>query len=161
MKSAGAAALYLHRPHPGLGGWYLAWAAYNAGGGRVSRMIQRRGTSDFWQLSDGKGLAKETKHYVPKLIACALIAKHPKAFGFADDEFEYLAPIETEEVKLTEAVDLEVIARSAEISADELRELNPELKRWCTPPASAHQPYALRLPKGSAQKFTENLQRLG
>jgi len=161
IKATEAAARYLRQLYEELGDWYLAWAAYNAGGGKLHRVISRRGTSDFWQLSDGKGLAKETKHYVPKLIACALIAKHPKAFGFADDEFEYLAPIETEEVKLTEAVDLEVIARSAEISADELRELNPELKRWCTPPASAHQPYALRLPKGSAQKFTENLQRLG
>src|SRR5258708_36484400 len=113
MKSAGAAALYLHRPHPGLGGWYLAWAAYNAGGGRLSRVIQRRGTSDFWQLSDGKGLAKETKHYVPKLIACALIAKHPKAFGVVDHEFEDMLALETDEVRLTNAVDLESLDQAA------------------------------------------------
>src|SRR5712692_9425031 len=127
FKATGAAARYLHQLYEELGDWYLTWAAYNAGGNKLHRVIERRGTSDFWQLSDGKGLAKETKHYVPKLIACALIAKHPQAFGFADQEFEYEAPLETEEVKLTEAVDLEVIARAAEISADESRELKPEL----------------------------------
>jgi membrane-bound lytic murein transglycosylase D len=161
LKSTRAAARYLRRLHQDLGGWYLAWAAYNAGGGRLSRMIQRRGTSDFWQLSDGKGLAKETKHYVPKLIACALIAKHPKAFGFIDDEFEYMLPLETDEVKLTDAMDLETLAQAAEISADDIRDLNPELKRWCTPPASAKQPYLLRLPKGAGEKFTANFVKLG
>jgi len=161
MKSTRAAARYLRRLHEDLGGWYLAWAAYNAGGGRLSRMIQRRGTSDFWQLSDGKGLAKETKHYVPKLIACALIAKHPKAFGFVDEEFEYLLPLETDEVNLTDAVDLETLAQVAEVSADDIRELNPELKRWCTPPASGKHPYMLRLPKGAGEKFTANFAKLG
>ncbi len=160
-KSTRAAARYLRQLHDELGDWYLAWAAYNAGGGKLSRVIERKGTSDFWQLSDGKGLARETKHYVPKLIACALIAKHPKAFGFTDEEFDYLTPLEMEEVKLTEAVDLETLARAAEISPDELRELNPELKRWCTPPASPKNPYLLRVPKGAAEKLTANLAKLG
>jgi membrane-bound lytic murein transglycosylase D len=160
-KSTQAAARYLHQLYSDLGDWYLAWAAYNAGGGKLSRMIVRKGTYDFWQLSDGKGLAKETKHYVPKLIACALIAKHPNAFGFDDREFAFEVPMETEEVKLAEAVDLETVAKAAEITVDEVRELNPELKRWCTPPASAKQPYLLRLPKGAGEKFTANFAKLG
>src|SRR5262249_10993434 len=99
--------------------------------------------------------------YVPKLIACALIAKHPKAFGFDDEEFDYLSPLETEEVKLTEALDLETLAKAAEIDLEDLRDLNPELKRWCTPPASAKDPYLLRVPKGAAEKLTANLAKLG
>ena len=161
VKSTRAAARYLRQLHEELKDWYLAWAAYNAGGGKLSRVMERKGTSDFWQLSDGKGLAKETKHYVPKLIACALIAKHPKAFGFTDEEFDYLTPLETEEVRLTEAFDLETVARAAEISLDDLRDLNPELKRWCTPPASAKNPYVLRVPKDAAEKLTANLVKLG
>jgi membrane-bound lytic murein transglycosylase D len=161
LKSTQAAARYLRQLYEDLGDWYLAWAAYNAGGRKVSRVMERKGTSDFWQLSDGRGLAKETKHYVPKLIACALIAKHPKAFGFKDDEFSYLTPLETDEVKLTDAVDLETLAKAAEIGVDEIRDLNPELKRWCTPPASAKQPYLLRLPKGTGEKFTGNIAKLG
>jgi membrane-bound lytic murein transglycosylase D len=161
-KSTAAAARYLRQLYKELGGdWYLAWAAYNAGGRKVQRVMNRKGTSDFWELSDGRGLAKETKHYVPKLIACALIAKHSKAFGFSDEEFDYLSPIETEEVQLRDAVDLEVVARAAESTVQEIRELNPELKRWCTPPASEKQPYILRLPKGRGAHFTENFQRLG
>ena len=161
IKSTTAAARYLRQLYEDLGDWYLAWAAYNAGGGKVSRVMLRRGTSDFWQLSDGRGLAKETKHYVPKLIACALIAKHPKAFGFADAEFDYLTPLDTDEITLTDPVDLETVARAAEISVEDIKDLNPELKRWCTPPANAKQPYVLRLPKGAGEKFTANFSKLG
>jgi membrane-bound lytic murein transglycosylase D len=159
-KATEAAARYLLQLHQSLGSWYLAWAAYNAGGRKLERMIARKGTTDFWELSEGRGLAKETKHYVPKLIACALVAKYPKAFGFSDEEFDFLSPYETEEVALTEAADLEVVARAAEVDLDEIRELNPELKRWCTPPATNAKPYILRLPKGSAEKFTENFAKI-
>src|SRR5215471_11693663 len=132
LKATDAAARYLERLHAQLGNWYLAWAAYNAGRGKVQRLIDRRGTTDFWELSEGRGLAKETKHYVPKLIACALVAKNPTAFGFKENEFDFLTPVETVQVKLTEAADLDVLARSAEIPVEQLKELNPELRRWCT-----------------------------
>ena len=160
VKATEAAARYLRQLHQSLGDWYLAWAAYNAGGRRLERMIAKKGTTDFWALSNGRGLAKETKHYVPKLIACALVAKYPKAFGFSDEEFDFLTPLETEEVALAAATDLDVVARAAEVSIDDLKELNPELKRWCTPPATAGKPYTLRLPKGSREKFTENFAKI-
>ncbi len=159
-KATAAAASYLQRLHRDLGNWYLAWAAYNAGGGKLGRMVAKRGTTDFWQLSDGKGLAKETKHYVPKLIACALVAKYPTAFGFSDDEFDYLEPRELENVEVPDATDLEVIARAADIPTEEVRSLNPELKRWCTPPATGKQPYILHLPKGSKEKFQASFAKI-
>lgn len=156
IKATHAAADYLSLLYQTLGHWYLAWAGYNTGGGRVRKMIERSGSRDFWELSElKKGFAKETKHYVPKLIACALVARHPEAFGFSQDEFEPEGPFEYDEVSLTDSVDLEVLSTSAGVSNDDLRELNPELKRWCTPPATPDKPYVLRIPKGRKATFDE------
>ncbi len=155
-----AAAAYLDLLYKTLGHWYLAWAGYNTGGGRVRWMIEKYGTRDFWELSEKKGLAKETKHYVPKLIACALVAKHPEAFGFSADEFEVEAPFEFDEVKLTNAVDLEVLASSANTTVAALQELNPAVKRWCTPPATEQAPFTFRIPKGSQALFAANFAKV-
>jgi membrane-bound lytic murein transglycosylase D len=156
IKATHAAADYLSLLYRTLGHWYLAWAGYNTGGGRVRNLIERSGSRDFWELSElKKGFAKETKHYVPKLIACALVARHPEAFGFSLEEFQPESPFEFEEVSLTESVDLEVLATSAGVSVDDLKELNPELKRWCTPPASSDKPYVVRIPKGKKPQFDE------
>ena len=160
FKATRAASRYLHELHDVLGTWYLAWAGYNAGGEKLRRLVERRGTDDFWELAEGRGLAKETKHYVPKLIACALVAKHPRAFGFSDDEFAYQEPFSFDEVSLSEATDLDVVARAAEAPVEQIRALNPELRRWCTPPASRERPYALRIPAGTAETFLANLARI-
>jgi membrane-bound lytic murein transglycosylase D len=160
IKATHAAANYLKNLYNELGHWHLAWAGYNTGGGRVRRMVEKYGTTSFWELIEQKGFAKETQHYVPKLIAAALIAKHPAAFGFRDEEFEYEEPLVYDEVKLVDATDLDVIARAAGVSVKEVNDLNPELKRWCTPPASEKAPYTLRLPKGAAEKFAQNFKQL-
>jgi membrane-bound lytic murein transglycosylase D len=160
IKSTHAAASYLSQLYQNLGHWYLAWAGYNTGGGRVRRMIDTYHTSSFWELSDKKkGFATETKHYVPKLIACALVAKHPEAFGFSLDEFQPEGPFEFEEVALTDSVDLEVIAQASGAPLEQLREYNPELKQWCTPPASEQEPYMVRLPKGHKDAFAANFSK--
>ncbi len=161
VKATEAAAKYLAQLHSDLGHWYLAWAAYNTGAGRVRRTIAKKGTSDFWEISDGKGLAKETKHYVPKLIAAALVAKNPRAFGFDEAEFDFLPPMQFEEVKVVDPTDLEVIARAAGVPVQEVKELNPELKRWCTPPATEKNPYVLRLPVGVREQYAQNIAKLG
>ncbi|HSP79307.1 MAG TPA: LysM peptidoglycan-binding domain-containing protein, partial [Myxococcaceae bacterium] len=160
IKATEAAARYLKDLHRELGHWYLAWAGYNTGSGRVRRLMQRLDTNDFWTIAAGKGLATETKHYVPKLIAAALVSKHPAAFGFSEEEFDYEPPLEFDEVKLNDATDLDVIARAAGVRVQDLQELNPELRRWCTPPASARNPYILRVPKGTAGRFAENFARI-
>jgi membrane-bound lytic murein transglycosylase D len=160
LKATRAASRYLRELHDALGTWYLAWAGYNAGGEKLRRLVQRRGTDDFWELSEGRGLAKETKHYVPKLIACALVAKHPKAFGFSDEEFSWQAPLDFEEVPVVEPTDLEVLARAAGVPVEDIRALNPELKRWCSPPASKEQPYVLHVPKGSRETFLANIAKV-
>ncbi len=160
LKATVAAGRYLTELHGALGHWYLAWAGYNAGGEKLRRMMVRRGTADFWALSDGKGLAKETKHYVPKLIACALVAKHPRAFGFSEDEFDFQEPLQFDEVPVVEPTDLDLVARAAGTSTETIRELNPELRRWCTPPATAARPYLLHVPRGTKDTVVAALARI-
>jgi len=152
-KSTRAAAQFLKRLHEAWGDWYLAWAGYNAGPGRVKNAIERFGTRDFWELAASDGaFRKETQHYVPKLIAAALISKHPEHFGF--DALQMQAPLEWETVELKDATDLAVIARCAGVSVDAIKELNPELRRWATPPVGPGEPpYRLRLPKGTRETF--------
>src|SRR5712671_2332286 len=129
------------------GNWYLAWAGYNAGEGKISRAIRNEKTTDFWRMmGKGRTLRAETKHYVPKLIAAALIAKHPERFGFRVD---YDEPREMEEVRVQDATDLHVLANAAGISFEDFRDLNPELRRFCTPPGG----WTVKLPKGRRETF--------
>lgn len=155
-KATVAAARYLRdlreRFH---GDWYLAWAGYNAGEGKVDRAIRKEKTTDFWRMmGKGRTLRAETKHYVPKLIAAALIAKHPERFGF---HVEYEQAPEVEEVAVPDATDLHVIAKLAGISFELVRDLNPELRRFCTPPGG----WTLKLPKGSGAAFLAEYAKLG
>jgi len=155
IKATVAAAQYLkelrERFH---GDWYLAWAGYNAGEGKVDRAIRRESTRDFWRMmSKGRTLRAETKHYVPKLIAAALIAKHPERFGFKVD---YEQPWEADEVFIPDATDLHVVAKTAGITIEQVRDLNPELRRFCTPPGG----WTLRLPKGSKDAFVAEFEKL-
>jgi membrane-bound lytic murein transglycosylase D len=155
IKATIAAARYLkdlkERFH---GDWYLAWAGYNAGEGKVDRAIRRESTRDFWRMmSKGRTLRAETKHYVPKLIAAALIAKHPERFGFRVD---YAEPWDVDEVYIQDATDLHVIAKTAGITIDQVRDLNPELRRFCTPPGG----WTVRLPKGTKDPFVAEFEKL-
>jgi membrane-bound lytic murein transglycosylase D len=155
IKATVAAARYLkdlkERFH---GDWYLAWAGYNAGEGKIDRAIRRESTRDFWRMmSKGRTLRAETKHYVPKLIAAALIAKHPERFGFRVD---YAEPWDVDEVYIPDATDLHVIARTAGITIDQVRDLNPELRRFCTPPGG----WTIRLPKGAKDAFVAEFAKL-
>lgn len=149
-KSTRAAARFLSELYDRFeGDWYLAVAAYNAGGGRISRAMEENGAEDFWALSANSSLRDETKNYVPKLLAVLTIARDPAAYGFSD--IPAAEPFVYDVVRLAEATDLDVAARLCEVSPDDLRALNPELKRWCTPPHAKD--YALRIPAGSKSRF--------
>ncbi len=150
-KSARAAAAYLKELHGEFGDWRLAWAGYNAGGGKIEK-AQKKGQPDFWTMAQGKVLKRETKGYVPKLMAAAIISKHPAAFGFRADEIEPEAWPDYEVVEVAEAADLAAVAKAAGVSDRDLHELNPELRRSCTPP----RPYELKVPRGKAESFSQN-----
>lgn len=149
-KSTQAAALFLKELH-GLfnGDWYLAVAAYNAGPGAVARAVERSGSTDFWTLAHNAYLPEETRNYIPKLLAVLLIAKQPEKYGFTDTS--YLKPIACDKVTVEGPADLAVIARLAGSSYGEIKALNPELKRWCTPPKL--ESYQLNLPAGTKENF--------
>jgi len=151
-KSARAAARYLKELHDQFGDWRLAWAGYNAGGGKIAR-AQRKGYQDFWAMTRGRRVLKrETAGYVPKLMAAAIVTKHAKAFGFGPDEVEAESWVPYELVPVPRATLLSEVARAAEVPEKILLDLNPELRRTCTPP----RPYDLKVPKGQAEVFARN-----
>jgi membrane-bound lytic murein transglycosylase D len=155
-KSTIAAARHLKDLYDQFSCWYLAAAGYNAGAGKISRAIQRYRTEDFWELTKHKYLKRETRHYVPKMIAAALIAKEPEKYGFID--IEYDEPIHYEKITVPDATDLKVIARCCEVDYEIIKALNPELKMWCTPP---HRPdYEVKIPVGTREKFLQNFSQL-
>ncbi|MCK4503588.1 MAG: LysM peptidoglycan-binding domain-containing protein [Desulfuromonadales bacterium] len=137
---------YLHRRFDG--DWYLAVAAYNAGGGKVRKAVRKSGSRNFWDLTEGRVLQEETKNYLPKLLAALTIVKNLEAYGFAG--LDFMEPVVYETVSIATTTDLNIIASYCGISYKELKELNPELKRWCTPPAVSN--YNLHVPFGSASK---------
>ncbi|HET6438047.1 MAG TPA: LysM peptidoglycan-binding domain-containing protein [Anaeromyxobacter sp.] len=152
-RSAHAAAKYLKRLYEQTGDWRLAWAGYNAGVGRVLS-AQRKGLSDFWSMAGVPGkrvLRPETKGYVPKLMAAAIIAKHPDAFGFMPDEIEPEEWADYTEVEIPSATLLSVVARAAAVPERAIIDLNPELRRTCTPPRK----YTLKIPVTAADAFAE------
>jgi membrane-bound lytic murein transglycosylase D len=150
-KAARAASAYLRELYAEFGDWRLAWAGYNAGGGKIQK-AQRKGQPDFWSMARGRVLKKETKGYVPKLMAAAIVSKHPEAFGFRAEEIEAESWRSYERVEVAEAAELSAIAGAAGVETSDLHELNPELRRSCTPP----RPYSLKLPAGTAEAFRRN-----
>jgi len=150
-KATRAAARYLKDLYARFDDWYLAVAAYNAGPGKILNAIRRYNTRDFWRLAKGSYLRPETKRYIPKLLAAIIIAKEPEKYGFS--ELEYAPPLEFDTVVVPQPTDLEVVAQITGVDYDTLKVLNPELKRWCTPPGVEN--YTLRLPPGAAGGFAE------
>jgi len=150
LKATVAAALYL-KELSGMfnGDWYLAAAGYNAGENKILRAISMYNTSDFWELSRGSYLKRETKEYVPKLLAAAIIAKDPARYGFSD--VAYLSPIEFDTVKVPSRTDLELVAKLIGTTYETVKELNPALLHWCTPPN--YPDYELKVPKGTKLQF--------
>jgi membrane-bound lytic murein transglycosylase D len=153
VKSTVAAASYLKDLYKMFGSWNLAMAAYNAGEGKILRALNKNKSDDYWSLLNTRYIKNETKNYVPKFIAASLIASNPGDFGF--DDLDYHAPLQYEKVTLTSPVDIEVIAECTETSVEVIREMNPELRRWCTPPDVSE--YTLRIPEGIKEVFLKNL----
>jgi len=150
-KATRAAAQYLSDLYARFDDWYLAAAAYNAGPGKMLNAIRRHNSRDFWHLAQGNYLRAETKRYIPKLLAAIIIAKEPERYGF--DKIEYAQPLKFDTVVVSQPTDLEVVVEITGVDYATLKKLNPELKRWCTPPGVHN--YTLRVPPGAAQGFAE------
>jgi membrane-bound lytic murein transglycosylase D len=147
IKSTIAAAQYLGDLYGMFGHWFLAQAGYNAGEARVARAIQRARTSDFWALTQTPHLPDETKLFVPQILAAAVITREPGRYGF---DVQLQSPLEFDEVPVRRALDLDTIARLAEVSVEAVKDLNPALLAPVTPPFGT---YRLRLPPGVGARF--------
>jgi membrane-bound lytic murein transglycosylase D len=136
------------------GDWHLALASYNGGPGRLQRAIKRVGVDNFWTLAEKpRILPRETREYVPMILAAIVIARNPAQYGF---EFETESPADYEQVTLPRPVDLRRVAEWAGTTIDEIQSLNPELRRWTTP--IRDEQYELRVPAGSAERVLTRLQ---
>ncbi|MDF1564612.1 MAG: LysM peptidoglycan-binding domain-containing protein [Deltaproteobacteria bacterium] len=151
--STEAAARFLSWLHGEFDDWFLAFAAYNGGPGRVGRAITRLGDDDYWSLCRKKALPTETCRYVPKIVAAAIIGTYPEAFGFQRpapvlDAFTY----DVVEVRRPRA--LTDVADALGVPVEALKEANPSLRKWITPPVPVGDPpFRLKLPPGSGERF--------
>jgi peptidoglycan lytic transglycosylase D len=153
-KATLAAAKYLKSLYKMFDGdWHLVLAAYNGGLGRLQRAMKNARTEDFWQLSESsRFLPKETREYVPLILAAIVVAKNPAQYGF---NVLPAAPVEYEKVLVPRAIDLRRVAEWTGQTIDEVQELNPELRRWTTPLATPN--YEIKVPAGTASTFASRL----
>jgi membrane-bound lytic murein transglycosylase D len=137
------------------GDWMLALAAYNAGSGNVRKAIRinkKRGKpTDFFSLK----LPRETRSYVPRLIAIARIINKPSDYGLTLRPISNTAKLV--QVDVGSQLDLALAADMAGLSLQELYKLNPGMNRWSTPPNGPHK---LLVPVDAEQDFRQKLAQL-
>ena len=155
IKSTVAAARYLRDLYDLFGAWPLAMAAYNAGEGKVLRALHKVQGETFSDISKTKLIRQETKQYVPRIMAATIIARNPEQYGFGHST---ATPHQFEEVVVNRAVHFRAIASASGVAYDDLRLLNPELRRDATPPDDPA--YHLKVPVGTAEKVAGLLDRI-
>jgi membrane-bound lytic murein transglycosylase D len=155
IKSTVAAARYLRDLYDLFGAWPLAMAAYNAGEGKVMRALRKAQAETFSDISKTKLIRVETKQYVPRIMAATVIARNLDQYGFSQTP---APPHQFEEVAVDRAMHFRAIANATGISYEELRLLNPELRRDATPPDDA--PYHLKVPVGTGTQVAAMLDKI-
>ncbi len=153
QKSTVAAARYLGDLYKLFGSWYLTAAAYNMGEGRMGRLIKKHGTKNFWILSEKRDFPKETREYIPKLLAAVMISKAPKLYGFTD--LSPKDPYSFDYFSVPGGTDLMNLAKFLDIDHENLSRLNPELLKGFVP--SFVKSHRIRIPKGSSSKVSNYL----
>ena len=147
-KATRAAAHHLKDLYNQFGDWYLAMAAYNSGPGTVQNAVKRTGYADFWELYKRNVLPKETRNYVPIILAVTIMAKNPRQYGL--DEVVPEQPVPYDTVKIDYPVDLRLVAECVDASASTLQDLNPSLLRLTTPKTEQ---FELHLPAGTKDRY--------
>jgi membrane-bound lytic murein transglycosylase D len=146
-KATRAAARYLGTLNNMFDDWHLALASYNGGPGRVQRAVKRSGRDDFWQLTaTSKYLPRETRDYVPLILAAIIIARNPVQYGLTVEPPDMPA---FEKVAVYSPVDLRRVAEWAGVGVEIIQDLNPELRRWTTPVRATD--YELKVPEGTGE----------
>ncbi len=156
VKSTRAAMDYLSDLYNIFGDWHLAAAAYNCGEDRVARKLRQNGCDDYWCLVKKDALPYETKHYVPRIVAMAIFGSNPERYGFYN--LKKYPPYNYSTVTVDDATDLGLIAELTGVSKKRIKELNPEIIRFCTPPGTRR--YRVKVPWGKAESFNRKYARL-
>src|ERR1700675_1043359 len=147
-KATRAAAHHLKDLYNEFGDWYLAMATYNSGPGRVQSAVKRTGYADFWELYRRNVLPKETRNYVPIIVAVTIMAKNPTQYGLDSVVKEKPVPYDT--VKINYPIDLRLAAECVDATAEDLLDLNPSLLRLTTP---KDREFDLHLPVGTRDRY--------
>jgi membrane-bound lytic murein transglycosylase D len=147
-KSTRAAARHLRDLYAQFGDWYLAMAAYNSGPGTVQAAVKRTGYADFWELYRRNVLPKETRNYVPIILAMTIVSKNLSHYGFDDVSMD--EPVAYDTVTVNYPVDLRLAAECVDATAAQLQELNPSLLRLTTPREGT---FVLHLPSGTKDQY--------
>src|SRR5208337_3039895 len=147
-KATRAAARHLKDLYNQFGDWYLAMAAYNSGPGTVQAAVKRTGYADFWELYRRNVLPKETRNYVPIIVAVTIMAKNPAQYGL--DSVVKEKPVPYDALKIDYPVDLRLVAECVDASANTLQDLNPSLLRLTTP---KDREFELHLPAGTKDRY--------
>lgn len=155
IKSTVAAARYLRDLYDLFGTWPLAMAAYNAGEGKVMRALQKAQADSFTDIAKTRLIRRETREYVPRFMAATIIARNPDRYGFPNEDVE---PHQFEEVAVRRPIHLKSIANVTGIPYQELRLLNPELRRDATPPDGTQ--YLLKVPIGTKAMVEKHMDRI-
>ncbi len=152
VRSTEAASQYLSHLYGIFQDWDLAMAGYNSGEFRVMASMRRAGSRNFWDLR----LPKQTRDYVPKMMAATIIGRDLVGHGFREaglvEAFRY------EDLSVDRAVDLTFLSKKGNIRLDRIKEMNPHLLRWCTPPD--HGAYAIHVPPGKTTRIADALDTL-
>jgi membrane-bound lytic murein transglycosylase D len=142
-KATRASARYLKFLANRYGGdWALAMAGYNCGEGNVDKAIRRSGSRNFWTAYPY--LPKETRNYVPNILATIIIANNPHKYGFG--HVKPAPRLRYDRIRVPKSTNLGLVAQASKSSIQYLRYLNPELRTNRTPP----EPYVVRIPAGQA-----------
>jgi membrane-bound lytic murein transglycosylase D len=147
-KSTRAAARHLKDLYSQFGDWYLAMAAYNSGPGTVQAAVKRTGYADFWELYRRNVLPKETRNYVPIILAVTIVTKNLSHYGFDDVDMD--EPTASDTVEINYPIDLRLVADCVDATPSELQQLNPSLLRLSTPKDGK---YELHLPYGTKERY--------
>jgi len=147
-KSTHAAARHLKELYNQFGDWYLAMAAYNSGPGTVQAAVKRTGYADFWELYRRNVLPKETRNYVPIILAVTIMAKNPSQYGL--DSVAMERPDDYDTITINYPVDLRLVAECINSTSADLQDLNPSLLRLSTPREGK---FELHLPAGTKDQY--------
>jgi membrane-bound lytic murein transglycosylase D len=151
-KSTRAAAQHLRDLYGQFGDWYLAMAAYNSGPGTVQAAVRRTGYADFWELYRRNVLPKETRNYIPIILAVTIMTKNLSHYGFDDVSMD--EPSAFDAVTINYPVDLRLVADCVDATPAQLEQLNPSLLRLSTPKDGA---FELHLPAGTKPQYETSI----